>query len=91
MVNYLRPKKTTWRQSVGKFFGWLVVVAIFGGAGLWLYTASGGSPWVWLIFAGLAINYGFSELGDRLDAILWTLQDIRERLPEPQSYDDWPP
>lgn len=90
MVNYLRTTRTWWRSTLS-FLGAGVIFGILGLLCFWLYSVSGNSPWVWLIFAGFIVNYAIGELGDRLDAILWTRQDIRERLPEPpRDYDHLP-
>lgn len=92
MVNYLRPKKQPWWLTGLKMAGWLLLVCLLGLAGLWLHGFYNGNipAWIWVLLGMTMLNYAANTLGDRLDAILWTLEDIRERLPEPPSDHDYP-
>ena len=81
-----------WTSGTMGALSTFVMVALTGLVGWWVYVTYGSNApaWVWIAGAMLVANYGFSVLGEKLDGILWTLEDIRARLPEPPN-DDFDP
>ncbi|TAK48530.1 MAG: hypothetical protein EPO23_07850 [Xanthobacteraceae bacterium] len=81
----IKPKRR-WLKTLLIFFGWsaaiLVAYAIFA-------DREGNFPAAfYVVIAVMAFIYAISSLSDRLDMLLWKLEDIERRLPADADYDE---
>lgn len=75
-------KKRSWWKVLLVCIGWLLALAVALFIwGIWNESHPGPLPvWVWVIFGVMVFNYAWGTLNDKLDTIIWSLQDIQGRL-----------
>lgn len=76
-------KRPWWRGAVG-VLGWCAVLAV---TYLIFARSDGSAPTAWYFIIGvLAFNYGATSISERLDTIIWTLEEIERKLPDTDPY-----
>ncbi|MSP31583.1 MAG: hypothetical protein EXR03_02015 [Pseudolabrys sp.] len=82
--------KRPWWKTGFVLLAWIAAFVIVAALGSGLSSGGGVPLWVWALFALGAFNLAYSNITDRLDAIQWQLDDLKERLPNPHeaAFDD---
>jgi hypothetical protein len=93
-MGLLRTRSETWGQWIAK---WVIRIVLWGAFGVvvaLVIESNGGSMpvWGWALLIGFAVNHMFMTISEKLDFILWALQDISAKLPDHDfsSIDDPP-
>lgn len=79
-----KSRNRPWWRGTIVVLGWCAVLT----ATYFIFARTDGSaPIAWYFIIGvLAFNYSVTTLSERLDTIIWTLEDIERKLPETDPY-----
>lgn len=81
----IKPKRRWWKTLL-IFLGWAVAI---GTAYVLFADKDGNFPTsFYIVMAVLAFNYTVNSFSDRLDTLLWKLEDIERRLPPEADYNE---
>jgi hypothetical protein len=79
-----RPRRSWWRTPL-IILGWVLALAVTYAV---FADRNGNFPTsFYLVIGVLAFNYAINTLMEKLDSILWKLEDIEQRLPPKAEYD----
>jgi hypothetical protein len=77
-----KQKRRWWKVPL-TVLGWIAAAGVY-----YAFSDEKGilPVWLYVVIAVLAFNYATATIMDKLDAILWRLEDVERRLPDTDPY-----
>ena len=81
-----KPKRSWWRPLVTALCWAVGLVAVYIATVVFAAQDGHFPIWVYVLIGVLAFNYAVNTLTEKLDNILWRLDDIERKLPDYDRY-----
>ena len=82
-------RKRPWWKTALIVLGWIVAIAVFYVVSETWKPSTETMWFIGILFGVFVFNHAFNTLSDKLDEIIWKLEDIERRLPPEASEDDF--